>query len=118
MVDRKPNIIGTVIIAGLYWGMLYYWLLDEFAGSADEQMNALRMFIVSIPYVAYIMWCAMTDLPENIRSIPYIGRSLKPGIWLVSVVGLAYWGWVDTSCLLYTSPSPRDVEESRMPSSA
>ena len=25
---------------------------------------------------------------------------------------------IDTSCLLYTSPSPRDVEESRMPSSA
>ena len=24
----------------------------------------------------------------------------------------------DRSCLLYTSPSPRDVEESRMPSSA
>ena len=23
-----------------------------------------------------------------------------------------------TACLLYTSPSPRDVEESRMPSSA
>ena len=31
-------------------------------------------------------------------------------------------GWeginIDISCLLYTSPSPRDVEESRMPSSA
>ena len=28
-------------------------------------------------------------------------------------------GWyVDAICLLYTSPSPRDVEESRMPSSA
>ena len=26
--------------------------------------------------------------------------------------------WWDGSCLLYTSPSPRDVEESRMPSSA
>ena len=25
---------------------------------------------------------------------------------------------MDTTCLLYTSPSPRDVEESRMPSSA
>ena len=25
---------------------------------------------------------------------------------------------VKTGCLLYTSPSPRDVEESRMPSSA
>ena len=27
-------------------------------------------------------------------------------------------GAVTTTCLLYTSPSPRDVEESRMPSSA
>ena len=27
-------------------------------------------------------------------------------------------GWVGVTCLLYTSPSPRDVEESRMPSSA
>jgi len=26
------------------------------------------------------------------------------------------WNWI--TCLLYTSPSPRDVEESRMPSSA
>ena len=25
---------------------------------------------------------------------------------------------IDSLCLLYTSPSPRDVEESRMPSSA
>ena len=28
------------------------------------------------------------------------------------------WPYPDTACLLYTSPSPRDVEESRMPSSA
>ena len=27
-------------------------------------------------------------------------------------------GLIHPSCLLYTSPSPRDVEESRMPSSA
>ena len=26
--------------------------------------------------------------------------------------------WIDTGCLLYTSPSPRDTERSRMPSSA
>ena len=30
------------------------------------------------------------------------------------IIGIAQSG----SCLLYTSPSPRDVEESRMPSSA
>ena len=39
------------------------------------------------------------------------------------VDGLARWlpdRWRDLvqTCLLYTSPSPRDVEESRMPSSA
>ena len=28
------------------------------------------------------------------------------------------WGVMNIICLLYTSPSPRDVEESRMPSSA
>ena len=34
---------------------------------------------------------------------------------------LSMWGkksFKDYTCLLYTSPSPRDVEESRMPSSA
>ena len=100
MVDRKPSVIGTALTAGIYWGMLFYWLRDDLLdGSPDEQMRALRMFIVSIPYVAYIMWCAMTDLPDNIRDIPYIGRLLKPGIWLISVVGLAYWGWVDTAAV-------------------
>ena len=100
MVDRKPSVIGTALMAGIYWGMLFYWLRDDLLdGAPDEQMRALRMFIVSIPYVAYIMWCAMTDLPDNIKDIPYIGRILKPGIWLVSVVGLAYWGWVDTAAV-------------------
>ena len=27
-------------------------------------------------------------------------------------------GWLSRTCLLYTSPSPRDTERSRMPSSA
>ena len=38
-------------------------------------------------------------------------RPLEPGYGLT--IGNAL-----RSCLLYTSPSPRDVEESRMPSSA
>jgi len=45
------------------------------------------------------MWCAMTDLPDNIKDIPYIGRMFKPGIWLISVLGLAYWGWVDKAAV-------------------
>ena len=100
MVDRKPNVIGTAIMGAIYWGMLFYWLRDDLLdGTPDEQMRALRMFLVSIPYVAYIMWWAMTDLPDNIRDMPYLGRILKPGIWLISVIGLAYWGWVDKAAV-------------------
>ena len=42
------------------------------------------------------------------------------GTLIIDDYGLYLWGandW-DRDCLLYTSPSPRDVEESRMPSSA
>ena len=40
------------------------------------------------------------------------------GLVLLAVVGvLIAWRW-EGICLLYTSPSPRDAHESRMPSSA
>ena len=35
-----------------------------------------------------------------------------------SGTGLTYRGYDITDCLLYTSPSPRDRQKSRMPSSA
>ena len=37
---------------------------------------------------------------------------------LLSLGSRAFFGPVPSACLLYTSPSPRDVEEARMPSSA
>ena len=37
--------------------------------------------------------------------------------WLLEYINENHGGKLD-NCLLYTSPSPRDVEESRMPSSA
>ena len=40
---------------------------------------------------------------------------LKSGEKLITILQEVYEG---EGCLLYTSPSPRDVEESRMPSSA
>ena len=36
----------------------------------------------------------------------------------VDILGAVYDYLHEITCLLYTSPSPRDVEESRMPSSA
>ena len=37
---------------------------------------------------------------------------------VIGMIGLLQWVDPIWPCLLYTSPSPRDVEESRMPSSA
>ena len=100
MVERRPNAIGLVIMATIYWGALFYWLRgDLLDGAADEQTRALKMLLVSFPYVGFVMWAAMTDLPENIREIPYLGRSLKGVIWLVFVLALVYWGWVDEAAI-------------------
>jgi len=102
MVERRPNAIGLAIIATIYWGALFYWLRDDLLdGAADEQTRALKMLLVSFTYVGFVMWAAMTDLPENIREIPYLGRSLKGLIWLAFVLALAYWGWVDEAAIGY-----------------
>jgi len=102
MVERRPNAIGLAIMATIYWGALFYWLRgDLLDGAADEQTRALKMLLVSFPYVGFVMWSAMTDLPENIREIPYLGRSLKGLIWLAFVLALTYWGWVDEAAIGY-----------------
>ena len=102
MVERRPNAIGLAIMATIYWGALFYWLRDDLLdGAADEQTRALKMLLVSFPYVGFVMWAAMTDLPENIREIPYLGRSLKGLIWLAFVLALTYWGWVDEAAIGY-----------------
>ena len=48
--------------------------------------------------------------------IPHL--HLTPDQGFIFFFGLVVVGLVAYGCLLYTSPSPRDVEESRMPSSA
>ena len=56
--------------------------------------------IVTGPLGCFVVW----------RRLSYFGDTLAHSALLG--VTMAY------TCLLYTSPSPRDVEESRMPSSA
>ena len=102
MVERRSNRLGTAIMAVIYWGALFYWLRDDLLdGSADEQSRALTMFLISFPYIGYVMWAMMRDLPENIREIPFLGKSLKGLIWLIFVLTLAYWGWVDKAAVGY-----------------
>ena len=52
---------------------------------------------------------------NNLLSLKYKIQSLD---WVHSVITLLDIPLLDNSCLLYTSPSPRDATLSRMPSSA
>ena len=102
MVERRPSRLGTAIMAFIYWGALFYWLRDDLLdGSADEQSRALKMFLISFLYIGYVMWAMMRDLPENIKEIPFLGKSLKGLIWLIFVLSLAYWGWIDPAAVGY-----------------
>ena len=109
MVERRVSYPWLLIIAGLYWGGLFYWLQDDLLNATGEvQTRALQMYVISFIYVGFVVWGTITDLPDSIKEMPF-GKATKPSIWLLFVLGLAWWGWVDP-CLLYTSPSPRDED--------
>ena len=98
MVNRRPNVIGLVVLAILYWGALYYWLrADLNSDIRDVQLDALVLFSLSIPYVAFVMWGAMTDLPESVAKIPYIGKYMKALVWMLILISFAIWAWIDPS---------------------
>ena len=56
-----------------------------------------------------------TDLDGTIFKGQTLIDGVKEGLLKIINEGIEIYY---TTCLLYTSPSPRDVEESRMPSSA
>ena len=62
-----------------------------------------------------------SEMPDLNQSNPYVANYLiQHAIWSVEKFGIDGWR-IDTyiyNCLLYTSPSPRDRQKSRMPSSA
>ena len=95
MVERRVSYPWLLIIAGLYWGGLFYWLQDDLLNATgDVQTRALQMYVISFVYVGFVVWGTITDLPDSIKEMPF-GKATKPSIWLLFVLGLAWWGWVD-----------------------
>ena len=116
---------------------------DYYFPQIRSMAGAITMLsLVLYPYV-YLL--GRSTFLEQSAGVMEVSRTLDCGPWTVFyrvalplarpaiVAGLslalmetladygtvAYFGLgVFTTCLLYTSPSPRDVEESRMPSSA
>jgi preprotein translocase subunit SecY len=103
VVDRNPSVIGISAMSLIYWGALIWWLKDPLQ-TADSiwaltaaKAKALKIIGVSFPYVLFIIWGTQRDLPENIAEMPYVGRMLKPVIWLAFMIFFFAWGWVDPS---------------------
>jgi len=95
-MNRRPNVLGIAIISAIYWGALIYWQWDALFGDDEAaQMTAFYAVAISLPYVGFIIWGTSTDLPEGVRELKFIGRGLKPAIWLSFFIGLAIWGWID-----------------------
>ena len=74
--------------------------------------TAVRLYRAGIPVV-------MTEVaqPTAVRRTVAFSQCMYDGAAQVEGIS-ARRAEIPSTCLLYTSPSPRDVEESRMPSSA
>ena len=99
--QRRPRwqprlLLGLALVVSLTVLSLDYWAVEH------RQQEAWMPLALTI----------RRDLPSEARIVSV--TSTDP-----TLLNLARrQGWLISSCLLYTSPSPRDVEESRMPSSA
>ena len=120
--------------------------LVEYVGSLPEQLRMVRLGSNQLPCYTQHQWSYYWQLPDVIafceREYAKVGEaaraldvrlSMHPGQFTVlasdnndiverSIDEFEYHvnllRWMGYGCLLYTSPSPRDLSTSRMPSSA
>ena len=73
--------------------------------------NTIAASIKCNTHRGYIGWSSCDNICMDMHDcLDMCAETLEMRAYLVALEA--------TTCLLYTSPSPRDVEESRMPSSA
>ena len=63
------------------------------------------------------------EVHDGAATMDWMEQEQERGITITSAATTCFWqdhriNIIDTPCLLYTSPSPRDRQKSRMPSSA
>jgi len=126
---RSPSLAGFAVLLSIFPGLA----LSPVAGALLDRQGRVRLMILDYAVTAGLM--------ATIVALS-LGHRLPPPLLLVivSVLGVSnilsitgarslfplmlprpLWdraNGLDSSCLLYTSPSPRDLSTSRMPSSA
>ena len=90
-MKHKPIPWAIALTGVLYFGLLIYWQSDELSSEIDAVRNAAQFgLVMSVVYVAYLMWCFNKDLPEGLKDAPVIGRYGKLLGWL-AIAGIAVW---------------------------
>ena len=88
---HKPIPWAIALTGVLYFGLLIYWQSDELSSEIAAQRTAAQFgLVLSVIYVAYLMWCFNRDLPEGLKDAPVIGRYGKLMGWL-AIAGIAVW---------------------------
>ena len=114
--------INTRILA-LYGGTLLVYLIMlgiMVAGSGGFLLPLIASILATLAHLGLGVWWIAQKVRGNPRAN---GGAIAAGIIaLLAGASWASWAlvaWDDfRACLLYTSPSPRDRQKSRMPSSA
>ena len=87
-----------------------------------EKGSIARNLFLALGFAILTALSAQVRIVIPISPVPITGQTfvvLLSGLILGSTFGaISMLMYLFIGCLLYTSPSPRDVEESRMPSSA
>ena len=92
--------------------------LDIYPESSSQKLHALGELWLSNEATLYAEWMYGKQQEQmSINAWPSLSGRITNTPGSVGYAEMAANG-MDTSCLLYTSPSPRDTERSRMPSSA
>ena len=90
-VRHKPIPWAIALTGVLYFGLLIYWQSDELSSEIAAQRNAAQFgLVLSVIYVAYLMWCFNRELPEGLKDAPVVGRYGKLMGWL-AIAGIAVW---------------------------
>ena len=86
-------------------------LLIEAIWTPNQDIIWIQRMVLIAVGIAFLIIAAKIKL-----ILPFSPVPVTLGTFAVLTIGTTYGQRL--GCLLYTSPSPRDVEESRMPSSA
>ena len=86
--------------------------VDQFGGEG-LMYTGLMANIAILVLAGFVGFAVISKVPNTLHTPLMSGTNAIHGIVVLGALVV-----LGSLCLLYTSPSPRDVEESRMPSSA